>query len=73
MDVIQFISEILLREIRVRLSKSDVCRKMTRKQIAAHIKGIYKIKFTGKYKDVRPDLSKSQRSILEALDIRDSR
>jgi transposase len=71
--LIQFIAEIYIREIRVRLRDSDECRKMTRKQIASHIKGIYKIKFVGKYKDICPELSKSQRLILEALDIRDSR
>jgi transposase len=71
--LIQFIAEIYIREIRVRLRESDVCKKMTRKQISSHIKGIYKIKFTGKYKDVCPELSKSQRSILEALGLRDSR
>jgi transposase len=70
---IQFVAEIYLREIRVRLRDSDECRKMTRKQIASHIKSIYKIKFVGKYKDVCPELSKSQRAILEALDIHDSR
>jgi len=71
--LIQFISEIYLREIRVRLRDSEDCQKMTRKQISSHIKGIYKIKFTGKYKDVRPELSKSQRAILEALGFSDSR
>jgi len=71
--LIQFVAEIYLREIRVRLRDSDECRKMTRKQIASHIKGIYKIKFVGKYKDICPELSKTQRAILEALGIRDSR
>ena len=71
--LIQFIAEIHIREIRVRLRASDVCRKMTRKQISSHIKGIYKIKFTKKYKDVCPELSKSQRLIMEALEINDSR
>jgi len=71
--LIQFIAEIYLREIRVRLRDSEECQRMTRKQISSHIKGIYKIKFTGKYKDVHPELSKSQRSILEALDLRGSR
>jgi len=70
---IQFIAEIYIREIRVRLRNSKVCKKMTRKQIAAHIKGIYKIKFVGKYKDICPELSKSQREILEALGLSDSR
>jgi transposase len=70
---IQFIAEIFMREIRVCLRDSYECRKMTRKQISAHIKGIYKIKFTGKYKDVCPELSKSQRAILAALGISDSR
>ena len=71
--LIQFVAEIYLREIRVRLRDSDECRKMTRKQIASHIKGMYKIKFVGKHKDICPELSKSQRAILEALGIRDSR
>jgi transposase len=71
--LIQFIAEIYIREIRTRLHNSEECHKMTRKQIASHIKGIYKIKFVGKYKDVCPELSKSQRSILEALQITDSR
>lgn len=71
--LIQFISEIYLREIRVLLRDSDECKKMTRKQISAHIKGIYKIKFKEKYKDVRPELSKPQRAILDALKIKDAR
>ena len=71
--LIQFIAEIYIREIRVRLRDSVECRKMTRNQISSHIKGIYKIKFTGKYKDVCPELSKSQRSILAALELNDSR
>ena len=71
--LIQFIAEIYTREIRVRLRNSTECRKMTRRQISAHIKGIYKIKFTGKYKDICPELSKSQRSILSALGIADTR
>jgi len=71
--LIQFIAEIYLREIRVRLRNSEECRKMTRKQIISHIKGIYKIKFVGKYKDICPELSKTQRAILDALGISDSR
>ena len=71
--LIQFLAEIYLREIRVRLRDSEECQRMTRKQISSHIKSIYKIKFTGKYKDVRPELSKSQRLILEALGFSDSR
>jgi len=71
--LIQFIAEIYLREIRARLLDSELCKKLTRKQIASHIKGIYKIKFTRKYKDVLPELSKTQRDLLEALDFRDSR
>ena len=67
---IQFLAEIYIREIRVRLHSSDACNKMTKRQIFSHIKTIYKIKFKGKYKDILPSLSKSQRSILEALDIK---
>jgi hypothetical protein len=48
--LIQFVSEIYLREIRVRLRDSVECKKLTRKQISSHIKGIYKIKFVGKYR-----------------------
>ena len=66
---IQFIAEIYMREIRVRLHESNECCKMTRKQIFSNIKGIYRVKFKGKYKDVQPELSKSQRGILDALDI----
>ena len=71
--LIQFISQIILREIRILLKKSDYCKKMTRKQIASHIKGIYKITFKGKYKDVKPELTKAQREILEALGFEDNR
>jgi transposase len=71
--LIQFIAEIMLREIRVRLRDSEECGKMTRKQIFSHIKGIYKINFKGRYKDVKPELSKSQRLILEALGLKDIR
>jgi hypothetical protein len=46
---------------------------MTRRQIFSHIKGIYKISFRGRYKDVKPELSKSQRVILEALGLKDIR
>ena len=66
---IQFIAEIFLREIRFRLHKSDVCCKMTKAQIFSHIKTISKVHFQGKYKDVTPQLSKNQRSILEALEV----
>jgi transposase len=71
--LIQFIAEIYLREIRVRLRDSKECQKMTRKQINSHIKSIYKIKFVGKYKDICPELSKSQCDILEALGLIDPR
>ena len=71
--LIQFIAEIYLREIRMRLLNSEICKKLTRKQIASQIKGIYKIKFTRKYKDVLPELSKTQRALLESLGFRDSR
>ncbi|MCL2164835.1 MAG: hypothetical protein FWH55_10710 [Oscillospiraceae bacterium] len=71
--LIQFISEIYVKEIRTRLRFSSECRMMTRNQISAHINGIYKIKFAGKDRDVCPELSKSQRSILDALGIRDTR
>jgi transposase len=71
--LMQFIAEILLREIRVRLRDSEECSKMTRKQISSHIKGIYRISFKGRYKDVKPELSKSQRVILEALGLKDIR
>jgi transposase len=66
---IQFLAEIFLREIRVKLSKSVACSKMTKAQIFSHIKTITKVHFQGKYKDVTPKLSKKQRSILEALEI----
>jgi len=71
--LIQFIAEIYIREIRVRTRKSIICRKMTRTQISSHIKSIYKIKFVGKYNDICPELSKSQRGILEALGLNDTR
>jgi len=66
---IQFIAEIYLREIRLNLKKSNDCKKMTKKQIFAHIKAMAKIRFTGKYKEIMPQLSKNQRSILIALGI----
>jgi hypothetical protein len=71
--LIQFVAEILIREIRVRLRDSKECKKMTRRQITSHIKCIYKIHFIGKYRDVKPELAKSQRAILDALEIEDSR
>jgi len=66
---IQFIAEIYMREMRVCLRRSEECKKMTRKQIASHIKTIYKINFVGKYKDIKPTLSKSQRAILAAIGV----
>jgi transposase len=67
---VQFIAEIFMREIRVCMHSSDDCKKLTRRQIFNHVKAIYKVKFKGKYKDVYPALSKTQRSILKALEIR---
>jgi len=66
---IQFIAEIYLREIRFQLHQSEECRKMTKTQIFSHLKTISKVRFQGKYNDVIPQLSKKQRSILEALNI----
>ena len=66
---IQFIAEILLREIRFKLHQSENTKKMTKTQIFSHIKTISKVHFQGKYNDVQPSLSKKQRSILEALGI----
>ena len=66
---IQFIAEIYLREIRLKLKKSKECKKMTKKQIFSHIKAMAKICFKNKYNDVVPQLSKNQRSILIALGI----
>jgi hypothetical protein len=43
-----------------------------RRQMFNHIQAIYKVKFKGKYKDVYPALSKTQRSILKALGIQTS-
>ena len=69
---IQFIAEMYMRELRVKLHEYEECRKMTRKQISSHIKTIYKIKFMGKHRDVQPSLSKSQKDILAALGINTS-
>jgi transposase len=71
--LIQFIAEIYIREIRVRLRGIKECEKLTKTQITSHIKGIYKIRFQSRYRDVKPELSKTQRAILEALGVRDSR
>jgi transposase len=62
--LIQFIAEIHMREIRVCMGNSTDCKKMTWRQLFNYIKAIYKVKFKGKYKDVHPTLSKTQRSIL---------
>jgi transposase len=66
---IQFIAEIYMREIRVRLRSSETCKKLTRKQVFSHIKTIYKVEFKGKYRDVYPKLSRQQREILDVLNV----
>jgi transposase len=66
---VQFVAEIYMREIRAWLRRSDDCKKLTWRQTFNHIKGIYKVKFRGKYKDVFPALSRTQRCILDALRI----
>jgi hypothetical protein len=71
--LIQFIAEIILREIRVNLRDSKECQKMTRRLISANIKSIYKIIFNSRHGDVNPELTKSQRDILSALKINDNR
>jgi hypothetical protein len=58
-----------MREMRICLRKSQECKKMTRKQTSSYVKTIYKINFVGKYKDVKPTLSKSQREILAAVGV----
>ena len=67
---IQFIAEIYMREIRVCIRNSETCKKLTRKQVLSHIKTIHKVKFKGRYRDVYPELSKYQREILEALNVK---
>jgi transposase len=67
---IQFIAEIYMREIRVSLRNSEACKKLTIKQIFSHIKTICKVKFKGKYNDVYPELSRQQRNILNALNVK---
>ena len=59
-------------------TSSGICSVLKQLRVIRHCcivyrAGIYKIKFTGKYKDVRPELSKSQRAILDALELKDSR
>ncbi|MCL2173042.1 MAG: hypothetical protein FWB84_05300 [Candidatus Bathyarchaeota archaeon] len=68
---ISFIAEIYMREIRVCLRNSESCLKLTRKQIFSHIKTIYKVTFKGEYcGEVYPELSRQQREILEALNVK---
>lgn len=71
--LIQFIAEIILREIRIKLHNSNECKNLTKKQIVSHIEGIHKIVFKGKSKDIKPELTKIQRAILDALGLTDER
>jgi transposase len=66
---IQFIAEIHMRELCTRLRASKECRKLTKTQISNHIKTICKIKFKGKYRDVKHPFTKSQRNIIHAMGI----
>jgi len=66
---IQFIAEIYLREVRVCLRGSDVCSKLTRKQVFSHIRTIHKVVFRGEQGEVYPELSRQQREILAALNV----
>jgi hypothetical protein len=50
--LIQFIAEILVKEIRVSMSASDDCKKLTRSEISDNLKAILKVKFKGIYNDV---------------------
>ncbi|MDR0751719.1 MAG: hypothetical protein LBF12_03905, partial [Christensenellaceae bacterium] len=66
---LQFIAEIYMREIRVRLGMDPFCKKLTCTEIFGQIRSIHKIKFKGKRKDVLPPLTKTQRKILEAINV----
>lgn len=66
---IQFIAEIHMRELCTRLRTSKECIKLTKTQISNHIKTICKIKFKGKYRDVKHPFTKSQRDIINAMGI----
>jgi transposase len=71
--VIQFVAQIILRDIRMRLNESKECKKLTKTQIASCLKSIYKITFQGNHAAVKPELTKTQRAVLAALDLSDTR
>jgi hypothetical protein len=66
---IQFVTEIYLWEIRVRISKCDLCKKLTRQQIFGSIEAMHIIIFKGKRKAFLPKLSKTQGDLLIALNM----
>ena len=65
---IQFLAEIYMREMRIRLAQSVECQKLSHNQIFASIRTMYKIKFKGDCNDVFPELTKTQRAIVNAVD-----
>ncbi|MDR0697076.1 MAG: hypothetical protein LBF68_06055 [Christensenellaceae bacterium] len=67
---VQFLSEIILRELKVTLKNNDLTENLTRKQISDALKGMHKITFANKYKDIYPKANKKQRLILNALNIK---
>ncbi|MDR0751357.1 MAG: IS1634 family transposase [Christensenellaceae bacterium] len=67
---VQFLSEIILRELKVTFKNNDLIENLTRKQISGALKGMHKITFANKYKDIYPKATKKQRLILNALNIK---
>jgi transposase len=71
--LIQFIAQIILRDIRMRLNESKECKKLSKTQITSCLKSIYKITFKDSHAAVKPELSKTQRAVLAALELSDTR
>jgi hypothetical protein len=71
--LIQFIAQIFLREIRVKIRNSPELQKLSKTQIMYAIKAITKITFKDKNNKIAPELSKTQREIIEALGLSDTR
>jgi transposase len=66
---IQFIALIYICALRKEMRKSDLIRKYTVRELLQEMETYTKIKYTGKYGQIFTELTKSQREILDRLNI----
>ena len=66
---IQFITLILISELRQRMRTSGLIEKYTVRELLREMETLTKVTYTGKYRHILTELTKAQRDILKELNI----